>query len=61
MGALAPPPQQITLDFLHPMNLLANWLVACDLDSASEAEEGSSSGKNLDRELNEVCPLTFRM
>ena len=56
VGAPAPPPCQITLDFLHPLNLLANCLIACDLDSASEADAGRDSGSSSERKLNEVHP-----
>ena len=35
MGTLAPAPYQITMDFLHLLNLLADCLIACDLDSSS--------------------------
>ena len=51
VGASAPPPCQITPDFLQPLNLLADCLMACDLDSASKAEAGSDSGRTLEREL----------
>ena len=55
MVALAPPPCWITLDFLHPLNLLANCFMACDLDSTSKTEAGSDSGCSSERELNDVC------
>ena len=47
---------QITHNFLHPLNLLADCLIAGDLDSVSEAEAGSDSDGNSERELNEVHP-----
>ena len=56
MGAQAPLPQQITLDFLHSLNLPADCLLAFDLDSATEAEAGSGSGMSSEKELIEVCP-----
>ena len=56
MGVLAPSPHQITLDFLQPLNLPADCLMACDPDSVPEAEAGSHSGSSCRREFNEVHP-----
>ena len=56
IGALAPSPHQTSLDLLHPLNLLADCLVACDLDSVSKADAGSDSGSSSGRELNEFHP-----
>ena len=56
VGALAPPPHQITSDFVDPLNLPANCLMARDLDQASEVEAGSNSRSSSEKELNEVHP-----
>ena len=63
MGALAPPPCWITPDFLHPLNLLTDCLVACDLDSASEVEVGETPRVPLRGTWMQFTlhPLTFRM
>ena len=55
-GALALSLHQITPDFLHPLNLPADCLVAYDPDSVSEAQAENDSESSSGRELNEVHP-----
>ena len=43
-------------DFLHPLHLPADCLIAGDLDSASKAEVESNSKSGSERELNKACP-----
>ena len=57
MGVLAPPSHQITLYFLHPLDLPADCLAACEMDSASKAKVGSDSVSSSERELNDVYSL----
>ena len=55
--ALAPPPYWVTPDFLHPLHLPANCLMACDLYSTSKAEAGKNSRSSSMKSI--LCSLTF--
>ena len=54
--APTPPPHEITVDFLHSLDLPAICLIADDMDSASEAKAVSNLESGFERELIKVCP-----
>ena len=56
IGAPAPPPCQITLDFLYPLDLPANCPIVAEMDSASQAEVGNNSESGSQREFNKLHP-----